>query len=445
MLKSSLYKSILFLLITINTSCQKIESNKQNMDTIFYHNDLNNPLELKIQPVKIQSAGSFEQLKDYTPSKNQKNYLTRYLNNERNSRLNSTLPTGDLWEVKWRSEINPSAYPWFLLLKDDRIIIQNESGWQLFDLSGKFIGEGVKAEGDILINNIEPDFYVNDPSGFMEAFDLNSGKSKFLFYPYFGKGFNRSIIFSDGSKIINLAAELPVMTHNSPIKNPELTILETINLGNSKVIDQDGVLNSAAQLNNLLCKAGGVIYVIHHSTIILAVPNHIYFLDSNLEITKEFTENFVPLEMSIDEEMRIYLLAEINAEEKQKNVLWVIDSTGNMLINTEIEPLKNNFLSPPAIGFEHTAYIRDENKIIAVDTTGNVLWKEFTQKPLAGITVTKDYLLTAEGNLLSAFDSRGGRKFIYQFEDELSTSALIVENQIFVATHKHLYCLIPKK
>ena len=86
-----------------------------------------------------------------------------------------------------------------------------------------------------------------------------------------------------------------------------------------------------------------------------------------------------------------------------------------------------------------------KNKIVAVDPSGNILWQEFTQKPLASITVTKGYLVCSEGNILSAFDLNGKRKFIYQFEDELATAALIVDDKIYVATRKHLYCLIPKK
>ncbi len=445
MLKSSLYKNVLFIFLTTNINCQKIEPNKQDMDTIFYRSDLNNPVELNIKPVKIKAAGNKISPEKYTPGENQKNYLTRYLNPERNSRLNSPLPNADMWEVKWQSEINSSAIPWYLLFKNERIIIQNESGWQLFDTSGKNIANGIKAEGEILIDKSEDIFYANDPSGFIQAIDLISGERNFFVSPYLGKGFERSVIFSNGNKIISSGFELPIMTHNSPIKTPDFNIFETIVMGNSKETDEDGVLKSAAQKENLICKSGKLITALHDSTIVIAVPNHIYLINADLQITKEFVENFIPLEMSIDEEMRIYLLTEIEIEEDFKTALWVIDSTGNLISDTEIQPIQKNYLTPPTIDFEHNVYIRYEEKIIALNPSGNILWEQYIQKPLAGVAATKDYLLTSEGNILTAFDYKGERRFFYNFEDELATSPILVDDQIFVATRKHLYCLIPKK
>jgi len=445
MLKFSIYKNVLLLLLTTNINCQKIESNRQDMDTIFYRNDLNNPVELTVKSVKIKTAGNVKSPEDYSPNEDQKNYLNRYLSPERNSRLNSALPNANLWEIKWETELNSSAIPWNLLIKNERIIIQNESGWQLFNTSGKNIANGIKADGEILIDESEDIFYINDPSGFIDAVDLISGDRKFYVYPFMGKGYYRSVIYSDGNKIINSAFELPEMTHDSPIKIPDVNLLETTVIGKSRETDADGVLKSAAQKEHLICKSGKLITAMHDSVIIIAVPNHIYFVNADLQITNDLAEDFIPLEMSIDEEMRIYLLALLSENEKQKNVLWVISPDGQLISETEIEPLDLNYLTPPAIGFDHTVYIRYENKIVAVNALGKILWQEFIQKPLAGFTTAKDYLLTAEGNLLSAFNSRGERKFIYQFEDDLSTSSLIVDNQIFVASRKHIYCLIPKK
>jgi len=445
MLKFFLCKNVLFLFIAININCQKIETNKQDMNTIFYRDDLNNPLELNIKSVNIKSIKNEKSIRDYLPGENQKNYLTHYLNTERNSRLNSPLPNADLWEIKWKSDLNSSAIPWFLLFNNERIIIQNESGWQLFDTSGKNIANGIKADGDIFIDESEDIFYINDPSGFIDGIDLTTGERKFYIYPYMGKGFDRSVIFSDGNRIINSAFELPVMTHDSPIKTPEVNILETIVTGKSRETDADGVLKSAASKENLICKSGKLIKALHDSTIIIAVPNHIYFINADLQITNDFVENFIPLEMSIDEEMRIYLLVEIQVEENLKNKLWIIDSTGNLLSETEIPPIPKNYLAPPAIDYKHNIYIRYEEKILAIDPNGSILWEEHIQKPLAGIAATKDYLLTAEGNILTAFDYKGERRFFYNFDDELATAALLVDDQIFVATKKHLYCLTPKK
>jgi outer membrane protein assembly factor BamB len=444
MLKSFLYKNVLFLLITTNIICQKVDSNKE-MDTIFYHNNLNSPVVLNIEHVKIRLAGSVKSLADLSPSKDKNNYLTRYFTYERNSRLNSPLPDADIWEVKWKSELNSSAIPWYLLYKNGRIIIQNESGWQLFDISEKNIANGIKADGEIFIDESEDIFYLNDPSGFIQAVNLITGEKEFYIYPYLGKGFERRVIFSDGNKIINSAFELPEMTHNSPIKIPDLNILETIDIGKSRETDRDGVLKSAVPKGNLIDKSGKSIIAIHDSTIVLAVQNHIYFINTDLQIKTDFIENFTPLEMSLDEEMRIYLLVQTNIEDNYKTEFWIIDPEGNLICRTEIPSIEINYLIPPAIDFTHTAYITYKDKIVAVSPSGKVLWEEYIQQPLAGIAAIKDYLFVSEGNILTAFNHNGVRKFFYNFDDELSTAPILVDNQIFVATRKHLYCLTPKK
>jgi hypothetical protein len=414
------------------------------METIFYHDNLDSPLTLNITPVQIKQTGSKISFKDFNFSEEQKNYLTRYINPERNSRMNSVLPPNHAWKIKWRSKIDSSAIPWYLLIKNDRLIVQNESGWQLFDLSGNLINSGIKAMGDIIISKSDKSFYINDPSGYIQNVDLDSGKRKFYVYPYLGKGFKRSVIYTNGNKIIDSGFELPVMTHNSTIKPPDMNILEQINIDNPAETDEDGVLKPPVQSKNLLIKAGSIITAMHDSTLIIAATNHIYFLNSDLNVIKDLTENFIPFEMSIDEEMRIYLLAGIERNDKIISEYWLIDSEGNLISKTEIPDLDLNNLTPPVIDYNHTAYIAYDNRITAVSPTGEILWENYVQKPLAGIAAVKDYLFLSEGNLLTAFDRKGERRFFYQFDEELSTSPLLVYNAIFVATRKNLYCLIPR-
>ncbi len=443
--KYFLYKSLLIFLIPLTIQCQKTEINHKSMETIFYQDNLESPLEINTAPVKIEERGSKIPFKDYTFSEEQKNYLTHYLSPERNSRLDSELPKNNLWELKWKSKIDSSAIPWYLLFKNERIIIQNESGWQLFDTSGKLAGSGVRSEGDITVSTSDNSFFVNDHSGYIQCVDLISGNRRYYVYPYLGKGFNRSVIYTNGDKIIDSGFELPVMTHNSPIKPPEMTILEEIKIGNPTDTDEDGVLKSTAGRKNILVKTGKIITALHDTTIVIAVTDHIYFIDTDLKVTKELAGDFIPLEMSLDEEMRIYLLANIEIEDKYKMEFWIIEPDGSLICKTEIPPREINNLTPPAIDYNHTAYIAYDDKIIAVSPAGTILWEKYIQKPLAGITVVKDYLFLSEGNILTAFDHNGERRFFYDFNEELSTSPVMVDNLIFIASRNYLYCLSPKK
>lgn len=414
------------------------------MENIFYHDNLESPLTINVTPVQIKQTGSKISIKEYNYSEEQKNYLTRYINSERNSRMNSTLPSNQVWRIKWRSKLDSSAIPWFLLIKDDRLIVQNESGYQIFDMSGNLINSGIRAEGDIVISKSEKSFYINDPSGYIQNIDLMSGKRKFYVYPYLGKGFKRTVVYTNGNKIIDSGFELPEMTHNSTIKPPDMNILEKLNINNPPETDEDGVLKPPVESKNVLIKTGSIITALHDSSLIIAASNHIYFLDSDLNVIKDLSENFIPFEMSVDEDMRIYLLAGIEKDDKIISEFWLIDSEGNLISKTEIPDLDLNNLTPPVIDFNHTAYIAYPDKIVAVTPAGEILWENYVQKPLDGIAAVRDYLFLSEGNLLTAFDKNGERRFFYEFEDELSTYPLLVNNEIFVATRKHLYCIVPR-
>lgn len=436
------YKSVLVLLLSLKIFSQSNDST--NMNTQFYISDLDTPVSLDINSIRIKPSEEKITFKDYEAPVSTNGYFTRYHNSERNSRLNSLLPETDLWEVKWLSSINSSYAPWYLMIKNDRILLQNETGWQLFDINGMQIGEGTKEQGEIILSKAEDVFYLNDHSGYMQAIDLITGKEKYNVYPFLGKGFERSVIITEDDKIIIKAFELPVMTHSSTIKTPETNIFEIINLGTSRETDRDGVLRTSDKSENLILKESKIITAVHGSYIIAAAPNHIYIIDEKLQIKKDFTEDFIPLELSVDEEMRIYLLVQIPLDNKYETEFWMLDSNGSLIFKKSISPIELNYLAPPAIDYSHNAYIMYEQKIIAVTPSGNVLWEEYIQQPLSGISSGKDHLLVSEGSLLTSFNHQGVRKLIYNFDENLAAPALLFNDEIFAVTKTNMYCLKPK-
>jgi len=434
--------AVLFLFQSIEY-CQLNDSTIMNNS--FYINDIENPVTLEINSIEIKSAGSKLSLREYIPESGNEGYRFRFLNSERNSRLNSSLPHADLWEVKWSSPINTSQIPWYLLMKNDRILLQAEASWHLFNINGSKTAEGVKDHGEITISKSEEVFYVNDPSGFLQCIDLLTGKRKFYVYPFLGKGFERSVIFTNGTKIINKAFELPVMTHNSPLAMPNLNILEILNLGASRETDSDGILKSLPSAENLMLKAGKIISAVHGTTIVAAVTNSIYIIDDKLHVSKELTGKFIPIEMSLDEEMRIYLLVSVQTEDEWNTEYWLLDTDGNLYARTKIPLIHHNYIAPPAIDDLHNAYIMNEHKITAVRPSGDMLWEEYIRKPLGGVSAGRDYLLVCEGNLLTSINHKGIRKLVYNFNEDLAAPALLHNNEIFVVTRTNLFCLKPKQ
>ena len=215
---------------------QKKEPDKSMPE--FFRNNINKPIEIDISLVEIKTVEGFEISKS-SPEPYSGGYFFRYLNSAKNSRLLSEFKPNKIWEIKWQAALEPGLYPWFLLYADERIIVQNESGWQIFDTKGNQISSSAKSYGNLSIDINNKIFFQNEFSGFLQENNLNSGRIEFLVYPYFGKGYDRNVVWYDGNKFLCAGYEIPTMTHKAPPKDPEITIFEIINVGDKSLIDSD--------------------------------------------------------------------------------------------------------------------------------------------------------------------------------------------------------------
>ena len=55
-------------------------------------------------------------------------YFFRYSNSAKNSRLLSEFKPNKIWEIKWQAALEPGLYPCNIYYRDERIIVQKESG-----------------------------------------------------------------------------------------------------------------------------------------------------------------------------------------------------------------------------------------------------------------------------------------------------------------------------
>ena len=449
---SLLFKSgFLLILILAAPSCSKsqIKNSGQKMSIDFYRTDLSSPISIEPKIYKIKASGETVEIPDALIEEYDGGYHYRFLNLQNNSRLKSSFSKTALWKIKWKTEIDSSLIPWYVLTNNDRIVIQNENGWELFDESGKKISSGPRSDGNIGIDKINNIFYENTFNGLLHARQLSTGKNQFQIYPYFGKGYERTVLSASEKNILVHGFELPVMTHDSPIRPAEYSILETIDLGSLKEIDEDGMLSSAFQKQVLVCRSSKPLIATVGEKVVFAVPDHIFFMDEKLEVSTDLQENFIPVSLSLDELMNIYVVVKILKENNEEKIaLWVISKEGNLISNTELKDLKETVIVPPVIGFDHTVYIILNQRIIAVNSSGKIIWDKMMAGVVGGAAITPDNrLLVAEGNLLTSIDKAGERNFIYDFENEsLLTQPLVNEKgEIIIASNNFLYCIEPKK
>lgn len=414
----------------------------------FYRDDIRKPITINITPAEITPDRDYI-FSNVKPDKYSGGYFYRYINPAKNSRLNSDFPVNKIWEVRWKAELKKNAFPWYLLIYDDRLIVQNEDGWQLFDQNGKLIKNGIKDEGNISIDQKQGLFFRNDFSGYLSLNDLETGDRKFLIYPFMGKGYDRSILYCDKNNFTSIGFSIPTMTHKRADTTPDITLLETIDMNNQSDIDSDKILYSAFQKNKLICQANPVKVASLNNEIVLATEDNLIYIDKELNIKSIFTDRFIPLQISLDESMNVYMISEIKQENMQDlYYLKVISPAGKLIYETKLFNAGNNFYYPPIIGYNHfVSILNADNTMTEINIKGKTLWHIYLNENSPGANITaNNFLLTSEGNILSAIDQESNRKFIFEFKNETlcTPPILTTENKIYVASKNFLFCLIPK-
>ena len=265
----------------------------------FYRDDITKPIKIDTSPVEIISERNSD-FQDAKPEDYNGGYFYRYINSAKNSRLNSDFPVNKIWEIKWKAELKNTSSPLNLLLFSDRILVQDEEGWQLFDLTGKSIKTGIKSEGNISIDQKQKLFAVNDFSGYLSLNDLETGDKKFLIYPFMGKGYDRSVIFWNKDDFTSVGYSIPTMTHKTSNVKPDITLFETIDFSDQTELDEDKILYSAVQKNKLICQSLPVKTASQNNEIVIATENNIFVVDEKLNIKSIYT-GCSYLEISLDE------------------------------------------------------------------------------------------------------------------------------------------------
>jgi hypothetical protein len=446
---SNLLLKIIFILLLVSVWIFPQKKELNNPMPEFYRDNIDKPLKIDISPVNIKPVQDIH-LSASHPGEYNGGYFFRYLNSMKNSRLLSEFKPDKIWEIKWQSPLDSNLYPWFLLTANDHIIVQNESGWQMFNTNGKLITSSARMDGNLSIDFKNNLFYQNDFSGFLAANNLTTGQTEFFVYPYFGKGYERSNIWYNENKFLTVGYELPVMTHKAPPKEPDITLFEVIDVQDKSLIDSDKILNSAQQVQKLILKAKDVKIASSGGLIVAASDNFISVIDQNLNVKKIFHGEFIPEEISLDEQLNIYLTVKVNDEKNDsfKFDFWVLNQNGEVINETEL-PVQdeNSEFYPPILGFDGNTFILMENRLVSIDPAGGIKWDSLLAGSSPGASITENgYLLTSEGDLLCAFNKTGERNFIFQFEsEELYTPPILTpDNEIYVATKNFLYCLTPK-
>ena len=415
----------------------------QEMSVTFYGSNVDEPITLDVEPVPIETVSEPAPMPNAEPAPDKSGCIRPFANQQLNSRLAATAPDSSL-EIMWQADLNEDLLSMFVLRAANRVVVQQEGAWQLFDHKGEAVARGPHEAGYIVMDAANDLFYTCDPFGFMSARDISNGGEKFALFTAFGEGFSRTALSRENQRMFVLSTELPKVVEEG-FREPEYTIMEIHDLGKPIEVDAERVLTSAWRQTILMVRGMPFLTALHDHTLVMAATDHIFLADENLKITSDFQGEFIPMAMSLDEAMRIYLIVRTKEGE---HALWILTPEGKRIADAKIPTLADGAYSPPIIGYDHRVYVLLERRAIAISSSGEELWSQQVPGTIAGACVTADdQLIISAGSVLAAINAQGEYRVLHYFADEtlVTPPILTKRGRLMVASERHLYCLKPRK
>ena len=360
-----------------------------------------------------------------------------FVNERLNSRLAQSLPVGD-WAIRSSASLEVGTRPKHILHAFDRIIIQGDGPWQLFDKECKLLEQGYIYGSDVVLDVENKCFYLSDEIGMIKTYDLDNGNRLFSVSLVFGNSYKRSFIARQIDRLMVVSTEREMGRHSA--EKPEDSTIEVLRFNESQEIDRDGILRSARGIARLKRKTLLLLSALYDETLVVATDNQICLLDFDLQIKTALSGKFTPLVISLSDAGIIYLVLIDNGVPK----LRAIKPNGERIFSAELPEEMLNIFYPPIITYNHRVFLIKDNYLLAFAANGRGIWEYKSDSPIAGAVITaENQLLISDGSELVVFEANGRHRILYEFKNEsLQTPPTITSNgELVVATDKKLYCL----
>ena len=139
----------------------------------FYQLGSDKPIKLKVPLTEIRRATESPKF-SLSPIEKYNGTRRRFINEQLNSRSPIVLNDGE-WKIKWQADLPGGFSPLAILEANERILIESDGVWFLFDKEGKKLLNGQLGASGIFLDN--ENFYAADSSGLIWARSLADGKN----------------------------------------------------------------------------------------------------------------------------------------------------------------------------------------------------------------------------------------------------------------------------
>lgn len=363
--------------------------------------------------------------------------LRPFVNERCNSRVGSSLPKGT-WKLRWQAEINPALHPSFVMCSGHRILVQGTSLWQLFDGQGGSIAFDRLGRGDMLIDDEHALFYFPKPDASLAARRLSDGSPAWTIKPAYGDEFVRAFAARRGERFVVLSIEQWLQPPSQYVS--DLCVIEVHDLTGIEA-GRPGALRLDTQVAMSEIRSPHLLAALHHDYLVLAATDRLYLMGLDLHVIGDLKESFRPVAMSLDEMMRVYLLVQA----RDRRELWLVTERGELGLRFVLPPPFGEALNPPILGHDHTIYLINENRLLVLSRTGEVIREHLTADLINGAVITPDDdLLLSAGAGLFTFDASGKERVLFVTESDRFTTAPVLTDrgEIILASAQRLYCLV---
>jgi hypothetical protein len=433
---------IIGAVLSSSVCCQNYPQGR-HMDIQFFRDDIEKPIAFAVEPTPIKPNGKISPSK-FDVTTTEFLYTRRHANASRNGRISGKLRHG-LWEVADTLGLPKAFSAEEILFGGGKIVVQMEGSWQVRESTGDLIAEGARAPGDMVVDGKTGLLYTNDHTGFIRAWHLETGEPFFALYPLFGSGYYRTLLPARDDRLWIVGNELPVMSHQAT-REPEFTILEAYTLGEPIRVDGDGLLVSGRQLQSLIVRPEPMLFAASANRLVLAAPDHLFYLDDELDVKADLRAEFTPLALSVDESDHAFMIVKTRRGEAETFAIWAVTPTGDRFIEIDLPSMPGRSPHPPIIGFDGTVYVIIGPEILAIGSDGIILWRQNVAVDIAGTVVMPDgRILVSAGSFVWVIDEAGEKQFLADVgADLLRTPPIPVSNtNLYVASASILYRLRP--
>lgn len=359
-----------------------------------------------------------------------------YINDQLNSRLPASLRRPAL-DVRWESKLDPENPPAFVLQAGDRIVLQGQRRWWLFDGQGKQIKVDIHGPGDVVLDPAAKQIRMIDEFGRLDVHRAADGEREYTASLYLTDRLYRAFFARRGRRLVVASFERAMNPH--PKASTFASYLESQDLGEPMEVRSE-VLASARRDALIDWETPRIFAAATADTVFAAVKNEIFIGDFALKSKGRFSGEFSPGPLSVDEAGRMYLFVKVG----ETLALWCLNASGERLWTHLFPPDSAVTAAPPVIGYDHKVYVHSPAVVTCLGPDGKAIWTKTAGGSIAGMAVSADdQLVVSAGSKLIAFDGKGTARTLRDFAGDslITPPAATRDGALLVASRAKLYRL----